>query len=157
MLSGIVVAVQDGDTFTMKNGSSLYKIRLSDVDAPEMSQVFGKQARRFTEQRLLGRRVWVKVSLIDKHDRRIGEVVGEDGGVLNEELVHAGLAWYYRVDPIRNKRLQKLEQYAFSKKLGSVGGEGTDPAVGVPPRIHIPELPLTDRAGRLRPNFSLRN
>jgi len=117
-LTGQVVAVQDGDTFTLQSGGSLYKVRLSDVDAPELGQVFGKQARQFTERMVLGRHVWVNVSLVDKHDRRVGEVIVEDGWVLNEELVHAGWAWYYRVDPVKNERLQRLEQYAFAHKLG---------------------------------------
>jgi endonuclease YncB( thermonuclease family) len=97
-LTGQVVAVHDGDTLMVKSGPSLYKVRLSDVDAPELRQVFGKQARNFTKNLALGRRVQVNVTLIDKHDRRIGEVIIEDGRVLNEELVHAGLAWYYRVN-----------------------------------------------------------
>ena len=142
-LSGIVVAVQDGDTFTVQNGPSLYKIRLSDIDAPESGQVFGKQARQFTERRVLGRRVWVKVSLIDKHDRRVGEVIAEDGRVLNEELVHAGLAWYYRVNPVKNDRLQKLEHYAFTKKLGLWVEKKPLPPWEFRRETHIPELPVT--------------
>ena len=91
---------------------------MSDIDAPELGQAFGRQARQFTEQNVLGHRVWVKVSLVDTHGRRIGEVIAKDGRVLNEELVHAGFTWYYRVAPIKNERLQKLEQYAFANKLG---------------------------------------
>ena len=117
-LTGKVVAVHDGDTFTLQSGSSLYKVRLAEVDAPEMGQVFGQQARRFTEELALGRRVRVNISLIDKYDRRVGTVIIEDGRVLNEELVHAGLAWYYRVSPVRNPRLQRLEQGAFQNRLG---------------------------------------
>jgi endonuclease YncB( thermonuclease family) len=144
-LTGTVVAVQDGDTFTVQNGSSLYKVRLSDVDAPEMGQVFGRQARQFTEQMVLGRRVQVNVSFIDKHGRLIGEVITEAGRVLNEELVHAGLAWYYRVHPKKNKRLQRLEQYAFSKKLGLWVEKEPVPPWEYRRESHIPALPLTIR------------
>ena len=142
-LSGTVVAVQDGDTFTMQNGTSIYEVRLSDVDAPELRQVFGRQARQFTEQRVLGRRVWVKVSFVDTQHRHIGEVIREDGGILNEELVHAGLAWYYRVDPTRNKRLQQLEQYAFSKKLGLWVEREPVPPWEFRRESRIPEIPVT--------------
>ncbi len=144
-LMGQVVAVHDGDTLTVQSGPSLYKVRLSDVDAPEMGQVFGKQARQFTEQRVLGRRVQVNVSMIDRHDRRIGEVIVEDGGVLNEELVHAGLAWYYRVNPIRNQRLQRLEHYAFTKKLGLWVEKEPLPPWEFRRESHIPDLPVTVR------------
>ncbi|NIQ02092.1 MAG: hypothetical protein GWN10_15970 [Nitrospinaceae bacterium] len=118
MLTGTVTAVHDGDTFTLKSGSSFYKIRLAEVDAPELGQTFGRQAREFTRHRVLGKRVRVNVALTDRYGRRIGEVIVEDGRVLNEELVHAGLAWYYRVNPVKNPRLQKLEREAFAHRLG---------------------------------------
>ncbi len=144
-LTGRVVAVHAGDTFTVQSEGSLYKVRLSDVDAPEMGQVFGKQARQFTERMVLGRRVQVNVALIDRHGRRVGEVIVEDGWVLNEELVHAGLAWYYRVHPVRNERLQRLEQYAFSKKLGLWVEKEPLPPWEFRRESHIPQLPVTVR------------
>ncbi len=143
ILTGQVVAVHDGDTLTMQSGSFLYKVRLSDVDAPEMGQVFGKQAHQYTEQMVLGSWVRVNVALIDRHGRRVGEVIVEDGWVLNEELVHAGFAWYYRVHPVRNDRLQKLEQYAFSKKLGLWVEPDPLPPWEFRRESRIPQLPVT--------------
>lgn len=143
ILTGQVVVVHDGDTLTVQSGSFVYKVRLSDVDAPEMGQVFGKQARQYTEQMVLGSWVRVNVALIDRHGRRVGEVIVEDGWVLNEELVHAGLAWYYRVHPVRNDRLQKLEQYAFSKKLGLWVEPDPLPPWEFRRESRIPQLPVT--------------
>ena len=145
ILTGQVVAVHDGDTLTMQSGSFLYKVRLSDVDAPEMGQVFGKQARQYTEQMVLGSWVRVNVALIDRHGRRVGEVIVEDGWVLNEELVHAGLAWYYRVSPVRNNRMQRLEHYAFTKKLGLWVEKEPLPPWEFRRESHIPQLPVTVR------------
>jgi micrococcal nuclease len=142
-LSGVVVAVHDGDTFTLQSRGSLYKVRLSDIDAPEMGQVFGKQARQFTEDRVLGHQVRVNVALVDVHDRRVGEVIVDDGWVLNEELVHAGLAWHYRVNPIRNERLQRLEHDAFSKKLGLWVEKEPLPPWEFRRESHIPGVPAT--------------
>ena len=141
-LTGKVVAVHDGDTFTIQSGRTLYKIRLADVDAPEMAQVFGKQAHQFTAQIILGRKVRVDVVMIDRHGRRVGTVVTEDGRVLNEELVHAGLAWYYRVNPFKNRRLQRLEQEAFAGKLGLWVEKAPLPPWEFRRESHIPELPL---------------
>ena len=142
-LTGKVVVVHDGDTFTLQSGSSLYKVRLAEVDAPEMGQVFGQQARRFTEELALGRRVRVNISLIDKYDRRVGTVIIEDGRVLNEELVHAGLAWYYRVSPVRNPRLQRLEQGAFQNRLGLWVEKEPIPPWEFRRESTLPELPAT--------------
>ena len=143
ILDGQVVAVHNGDTFTLQSGSSLYKVRLSDVDAPEMGQVFGKQARQFTRDRVLGHRVRVNVALVDVHDRRVGEVIVDDGWVLNEELVHAGLAWHYRVSPIKNERLQRLEHNAFSKKLGLWVEKEPLPPWEFRRESNIPQMPVT--------------
>jgi endonuclease YncB( thermonuclease family) len=142
-LTGQVVAVPSGDTLTVQSGGSYYKVRLSDVDAPEMGQVFGRQARQFTEDRVLGRHVWVNVSMIDRHGRRVGEVIVEDGRVLNEELVQAGLAWYYRVNPIKKQRLQRLEHYAFTKKLGLWVEKEPLPPWEFRRESYIPQLPVT--------------
>jgi len=142
-LSGQVVAVHDGDTLSVQSGGSLHKVRLSDIDAPEMGQVFGKQARQFTEQLALGHQVRVNVSMVDVHGRRIGEVIIDDGWVLNEELVHAGFAWHYRVHPIKNERLQKLEEYAFSKKLGLWVEMEPLPPWEFRREAHIPDVPVT--------------
>ncbi len=142
-LTGTVVVVHEGDTLTVQRGSSLYKVRLAEVDAPEMGQVFGPQARRFTEKMALGRRVQVNVAFIDKHGRRIGTVIIEDGRVLNEELVHAGLAWYYRVNPVKNPRLQRLEQGAFQNRLGLWVEKEPLPPWEFRRESTIPELPAT--------------
>lgn len=46
-INGEVIRVQNGDTLTVKTKRDrLYKVRLANIDAPEISQPFGKQARR---------------------------------------------------------------------------------------------------------------
>ncbi|MGQ0526032.1 MAG: thermonuclease family protein, partial [Betaproteobacteria bacterium] len=44
-ISGIVTDVQDGDTLTLANWQYTYKIRLADIDAPELAQERGKDSR----------------------------------------------------------------------------------------------------------------
>ncbi|MBT7179799.1 MAG: hypothetical protein HN907_09715, partial [Nitrospina sp.] len=59
-VNGEVVQVQDGDTLTVKTErDKLYKVRLSDIDAPEIGQPFGKVARRLATD--LARRKTVRV------------------------------------------------------------------------------------------------
>ena len=144
-LTGRVVAVHDGDTLTVQSGADLFKVRLADVDAPERGQPFGKQARRFTGEITLGKRVRVDVVLIDIHGRRVGEVITEDGRVLNEELVHAGLAWYYRVDAAKNERLQRLEHDAFQNKLGLWVEKEPVPPWEFRRESRIPDAPPTEK------------
>ncbi len=114
-----VVQVQDGDTLTVKTERNrLHKVRLADIDAPEMGQPFGKSARRLATDLALEKTVRVNYTFKDKYDRLIGEVFLPDGKLLNEEMLKAGLAWHYRVKHPHSSFLEKLEYKAWKKNLG---------------------------------------
>ena len=118
-VNGEVVQVQDGDTLTVKTErDKLYKVRLSDIDAPEMGQPFGKVARRLATDLARRKTVRVNYTFKDKYGRLIGEVFLPDGKLLNEEMLKAGLAWHYRVKHPHSSFLEKLEYKAWQKNLG---------------------------------------
>ena len=118
-VNGEVVQVQDGDTLTVKTERNrLHKVRLADIDAPEMGQPFGKSARRLATDLALEKTVRVNYTFKDKYDRLIGEVFLPDGKLLNEEMLKAGLAWHYRVKHPHSSFLEKLEYKAWQKNLG---------------------------------------
>ena len=90
--TGPVVDVLDGDTLTIKTREGkLLRIRLREVDAPEVSQTFGRQARQFAWGLLTGKSVRVKYKTLDRYGRAIGEVILADGRILNRELLSHGL------------------------------------------------------------------
>jgi endonuclease YncB( thermonuclease family) len=112
-----VVGVTDGDTvFVMHNGRAA-KIRLTGIDCPEMGQAFGVNARRFVSEQCFGKWVTIKETGTDKYGRTLGDVVLPDGTVLNQELVRAGLAWWYR-QYSHDQTLAALEKEARSAKRG---------------------------------------
>ncbi len=128
-VSGKVVDVVDGDTLTMEtNSGQLLRLRLKEVDAPEPGQIFGRQARQFVEDLLLGEIVEVRYSVADRYGRAIGEVFFPDGRILNRELVRHGLAWHYRVHFPVDESLKEQEYRAWKQKAGL----WVDPSV-VPP------------------------
>ena len=89
-ITGNVVAVHQGDTFTIQSlppNDNLYKVRLSNIDTPELTQPFGPQAKEYTETYILGENVEVKYNMVDLYGRLVGSVVLPKGGVLNEALV----------------------------------------------------------------------
>src|SRR5215475_11568230 len=43
---GVVVGVQDGDTLTVLRNKARFSVELAGVDAPELDQPYGKEARR---------------------------------------------------------------------------------------------------------------
>lgn len=115
-INGKVVSIQDGDTITVLQGSSTYRIRLQGIDCPEKGQAFGNVARQFTSDLAFGKKVKVKYEERDQYKRYLGTVYIGDRN-LNKELLKAGLAWHYKEysqDPV----LAGLEVKARLDKKG---------------------------------------
>jgi endonuclease YncB( thermonuclease family) len=62
--------------------------------------------------------VTVRVRDIDRYKRTVAEIVLPDGRNLNQELVRAGLAWWYRQYARKEMVLRDLEQRARAAKRG---------------------------------------
>lgn len=115
-LSGKVVSVADGDTFTMLvNGTDQVKVRLLGIDAPERGQDYGTKARQHLNDLCYGKTVTVRKDSEDQYGRVLGILYVGDMNV-NEEMVRSGLAWYYR-HFVTDHRLDSLEQLARSERL----------------------------------------
>lgn len=119
ILAGKVVTVHSGDTFTIETpDGKAYKVRLEEVDAPEMSQTFGKQSADFLSGLILNQALRVDVTFVDKFGRRVGRAILAGGTVVNDEVIANGYAWHYRATPRPDERLTALERYAFAHSLG---------------------------------------
>lgn len=94
---GTVTHVSDGDTVWVRpaTGGAPVPVRLQGIDAPEICQPFGEQARHALASRVLHKPVSVDVRGRDDFDRTLGRVTvqGQDVGAW---LVFTGLAWSYR-------------------------------------------------------------
>ena len=116
---GKVVGISDGDTITVLENRTQYKIRLYRIDTPELHQDFGNRAKQLTADLAFGRQVKVVKKDIDRYDRIVGIVYVRDV-CLNEALVKNGLAWVYRrycTIPICGSWLE-LESQARNGKIG---------------------------------------
>ncbi len=99
--SATVVAVLDGDTVVLDDGS---KVRYLGVDTPEMDHETGRHAcyaREAYESNkawVLGRRVTLAYEepKRDEHGRLLAYVLTPEGMVVNAELVRQGLAYVFR-------------------------------------------------------------
>jgi micrococcal nuclease len=112
VIRGKVTAVTDGDT--LKIGAHV--IRLAEIDAPEKGQQGGLNARQFLEAQVLGKRVTVEVSGIDRYGRYIG-YVRKGKQDINSFLVEAGWAWRYD-EYSKSEELKKLQENAKERKAG---------------------------------------
>jgi micrococcal nuclease len=115
--AGRVVGVTDGDTIKVLHANQSEPVRLLGVDAPEKRQAYGDRARRFTAELAFDRTVTVHAAGRDRYGRLLGEVVLPNGRSLNQELVRAGYAWWFRKYS-RDIRLARLEEEARQDRRG---------------------------------------
>ncbi|MGQ0442902.1 MAG: thermonuclease family protein [Methylophilaceae bacterium] len=106
----------DGDTVKINDGVTKYKLRLSDIDAPERNQSYGKKSRRALMQFCKDMPIQVYVSGIDKYQRSLGKLHcnQQDVSLL---MIQNGHAWFnsrYSADGT----LAFAEQSARKNKLG---------------------------------------
>jgi endonuclease YncB( thermonuclease family) len=94
------------------------RIRLHGIDTPEKAQAFGTRARQYSSALAFQQTVTVHVKDTDRYGRLVGEVLLPDGRSLNQELVRAGLAWWYRQYAPHDTTLAQLEAEAQAAKRG---------------------------------------
>lgn len=118
VFEGKVIGIKDGDTFEILVDGLPEKVRLAEIDCPEKSQPFGKNARQYASDLCFGKMVTVTSSgKRDRYNRIVGTIVTNDGTNVNEELVKAGFAWHYK-QYSKNKDLDRIEETARQSKLG---------------------------------------
>lgn len=92
---GRCLRVTDGDTITIDAGGGKEKVRLIGIDAPELQQEGGREARQYLAKRILNRRVTVEGETRDRYGRLLGTVyLGAEN--INLSLVREGHAWDYK-------------------------------------------------------------
>jgi endonuclease YncB( thermonuclease family) len=92
---GRVVAVQDGDSLTVRRDrGGEFRIRLEGIDAPEAGQPYGRASGRELRRLLFRRTVSVEPRKIDQYGRIVA-VVTIDGIDAGLEQIRSGHAWHY--------------------------------------------------------------
>lgn len=110
--------VYDGDTVQLKNAEEKFKLRLTDIDAPERNQPYGLKARRALMKLCQGAHIEVKVEITgtDKYARQLGKL-NCNGTDASYHLVKNGLGWHqgkFSRDPV----LKQAAEQARSQQLG---------------------------------------
>jgi micrococcal nuclease len=115
-LTGKVVRVRDGDSLDVSSGRKTLTVRLEGIDAPEMSQPFGREARDHLRVLSFNRTVEIRGTETDQYGRTIARVfVG--GRDLSHEMLRSGLAWHFR-QYSHDSRLAALEAEARNARRG---------------------------------------
>jgi len=106
-----VIKVIDGDSIIIDNGT---EIRMAGIDAPELSrggQPFALEAKDFLRDRLLNRKVQIKIWGLDKYNRTLATVY-QDGSDVNLEMIQRGYAEVFMVLSIRYKAAETKARIA---------------------------------------------
>lgn len=95
IIYGKVVGVADGDTITVLTRSKAQiKVRLTEIDAPEMSQPYGQKAKQALSDIVFQKDVKVDTDKKDRYGRFLGRIyVGSIDA--NLYMVENGYAWAY--------------------------------------------------------------
>lgn len=119
-----VIAVMDGDTVLVLRDGNKIKVRMANIDAPELEQAFGKESRDALAKRVLKKQVRINSQAVDSYGRAIAEIT-LDGKSMNEAQLSNGMAWEYSHFH-SNKRYAALSQYAQQNKRG-LWAQSVDP------------------------------
>jgi endonuclease YncB( thermonuclease family) len=110
-----VTKVSDGDTIWVKKNKEIIKIRLGEIDAPELSQEYGKKSKNYLEKLILNKKIIVNSTIKDKYGRTIAVIFFNDKNI-NKEMVQNGLAWVYD-RYVKDKSFYDAQNEAKAKKI----------------------------------------
>ena len=124
-MSGTVTRVTDGDSVVVTIDGGRYTLRLADVDAPELRQAGGVEARAALAGLCLQRPAVAQTLGTDRYGRVRARLVcgGTDA---NTEQVRAGWAWVYPRAP-RSSPLRAVQDEARSAGRGVWSGAPRPP------------------------------
>ena len=116
-ISGKVIGIKDGDTVVILLEGNIQKtLRVAEVDSPENSQPFGKNAKQFTSDQIFGKQINFIETDTDRYGRTIAKIY-YDNKYLSAEIIKAGFGWWY-YHYSNDKNLEMLEDEASKNKIG---------------------------------------
>ena len=123
LLVGKVTRVQDGDTVTLLDPEEKqHRIRLSGIDAPENSQPFGHDSRRYLSMLVLDKLASANCPKVDRYGRKVCTVwIGSIDASFAQ--LQAGFAWHY-VRFAQEQPEHERNVYARAEELARVNRAG---------------------------------
>jgi micrococcal nuclease len=113
---GPLVRVKDGDSLVVKIQGVAMDFRLADIDAPELDQPYGRDAKKELVALASGRQLVLMPIDTDRYGRTVAHIWA-DGAYLNMEQVKRGAAWFY-AEFARGSMLYDVEQEARKGRRG---------------------------------------
>ena len=115
-LIGTVIKISDGDTLSiLTKNHQVKKIRLSEIDAPDMKQAFGYRSKEALSTLCSGKKATAFVLNKGRYGRYIARVYCQKIDV-NKQQILSGLAWVSIC--FKDKELKILETKARGARRG---------------------------------------
>ncbi len=112
-----VISVYDGDTLILENKE---RLRLRQLDAPELELCGGEEAKKKLEKLVSGKRVRITEQIPDQQGRGMALVyVGNT--LVNKELIAGGYARYHSDKTSQTEILKAAAEEARGNNLGLYG------------------------------------
>ncbi|MBI5614124.1 thermonuclease family protein [Candidatus Gottesmanbacteria bacterium] len=112
-----VISVYDGDTLILENKE---RLRLRQLDAPELELCGGQEAKKKLEELVSGKRVWITEQIPDQQGRGMALVYARDT-LVNKELLAGGFARYHSDKTSQTEALKRVADDAKGNNLGLYG------------------------------------
>jgi endonuclease YncB( thermonuclease family) len=123
----MVIDVQDGDTIIVLRNKTRLTVKLPGIDAPELDQPYGPEAKRFAAKLVKGRVVTIETT--HPGNPMYGGVRFSKNRMLAHEMVKAGMAWTTSMD--KSSMFGEAQEEAKTARLGLwVNSEDEEP---IPP------------------------
>ena len=115
----------DGDTVKIIDAGFEYKLRITDIDAPERNQTYGKKSRRALMDFCAEANIYVAISGTDKYGRKLGKLLCNQQDV-SMHMVKYGHAWFNNRFSM-DYSIALLQDEARKNKLGLWQGQQQTP------------------------------
>jgi micrococcal nuclease len=120
-----VLKCHDGDTCTVRLQGRSQRVRLAEIDAPEVDQPYGRAAGARLSNLVVGRTVTLVITDIDRYGRPVATMYLGNRSI-NVDQVASGMAWVnprYSHDP----KLALLQVKARMTRVGLWSQQGPIP------------------------------
>lgn len=120
LLICLVVGISDGDTLTARcevpRGMQTFKVRLTEIDAPEKAQPFGSRSKQTLSNLCFKKPALLQSQGTDRYGRLLARVEC-DGVDANASMVALGMAWVYD-EYVTDETLYQHQEEAQADRRG---------------------------------------
>lgn len=111
-----ITHIHDGDTVraTDAHGQNL-RIRLANIDAPELQQADGIASRNALRQSIIRQNVRLEIVDTDQYGRKVARI-WLNGQDMNLQQIQQGYAWHYRNVARRQQNRSDYAQYEAAER-----------------------------------------